>query len=81
LAESERFDSVGHIPIKMNRELIIRICLASLAVLIVMILWNMVKGASDGMKLVFVIVMGLIGGILAVKFFIPWLGDVMGESI
>jgi tetratricopeptide (TPR) repeat protein len=66
---------------KMNRELVIRLCLAVLAILIVMLLWNMVKEASDGMKLVFVIVMGIIGGILCVKFVIPWIGDAMGEAV
>lgn len=65
----------------IDRTFIIRACMGLLAVLIIMILWNQVKDGSDGMKLVFVIVVGLIGGILAVKFFIPWLGDVMGESI
>jgi len=65
----------------MNRELIIRLCLAVLAILIVMLLWNAVKGADDGMKLVFVIVMGVIGGILCVKFVIPWIGDAFGEAV
>lgn len=65
----------------MNRELIIRLCLAALGILIVMLLWNMVKGASDGMKLVFVIVVGVVGGILCVKFVIPWIGDAMGEAM
>jgi len=65
----------------MNRELIIRLCLAVLAILIVMLLWNAVKGADDGMKLVFVIVMGVIGGILMVKFVIPWIGDAFGEAV
>lgn len=65
----------------IDRTFIIRACMGLLAVLIIMILWNQVKDGSDGMKLVFVIVVGLVGGILAVKFFIPWLGDAMGESI
>lgn len=65
----------------IDRSFIIRACMGILAVLLVMILWNKVKDGSDGMKLGFVITMGLIGGILAVKFFIPWLGDLMGESI
>ncbi len=66
---------------KMNRELIIRLCLAVLAILLVMLLWNAIKDASDGMKLVFVILMGLTGGILVVKYVIPWFGDVMGEAV
>lgn len=65
----------------LNHTLIIRLCLVALGLLIVALLWNFVKEAGDGMKLVFVIVLGLIGGILAVKFFIPWLGDLMGEAV
>lgn len=65
----------------MNRELIIRLCFATLGILIVMLLWNLVKGAGDGMKLVFVIVVGVVGGILMVKFVIPWIGDAMGEAV
>ncbi len=66
---------------QMNRELIIRLCLVLLAVLLVMLLWNYVKDAGDGMKLVFVILMGVAGALLMVKFFIPWFGDLMGEAV
>jgi tetratricopeptide (TPR) repeat protein len=65
----------------MNRELVIRICLILLAVLIIFLLWESVKDGSDGVKLVFVILMGGLGGILMVKFFIPWFGDLMGEAV
>ena len=65
----------------MNRQLIIRICLILLAVLLIFLLWESVKDGSDGVKLVFVILMGGLGGILMVKFFIPWLGDLMGEAV
>ncbi len=65
----------------MNREIVIRICLILLAFLIVFLLWEGVKDGSDGVKLVFVILMGGLGGILMVKFFIPWLGDLMGEAV
>ena len=33
------------------------------------------------MKLVFVILMGLTGGLLAVRYLIPWLGDIAGEAV
>ncbi len=65
----------------LDRTLIIRVCLILLGVLLLMLLWNMAKNAGDGMKLVFVIVVGVIGGILVVKFVIPWIGDAMGESL
>ena len=65
----------------MNTTLIIRICVVTLVLLVIALLWNFVKGAGDGMQLVFMIVMGLVGGILAVKFVIPWLGDAMSEAV
>lgn len=65
----------------MNTALIIRICVVTLALVLIALLWNAVKNAGDGMKLVFVILMGLGGGLLAVKYFIPWIGDVMGEAV
>jgi tetratricopeptide (TPR) repeat protein len=65
----------------MNTTLIIRICVVTLVLLIIALIWNYVKDAGDGMKLVFVILLSLGGGLLAVKFFIPWLGDIMGEAV
>lgn len=65
----------------MNRQLTIRICLAALAILVLSLIWNAFKEASDGMKLVGVIVVGLTAGILMVKFVIPWFGDAMSESL
>ncbi|MDB6003406.1 MAG: hypothetical protein JWR15_393 [Prosthecobacter sp.] len=65
----------------MNTTLIIRICVVTLALLLVALLWHFMKDAGDGGKLVFVILMGLVGGLLAVKFVIPWLGDLMGEAV
>lgn len=65
----------------VNHSLVIRICIILLAIMVVALLWNAVKDSGDGMKLVFVITMGLIGGILTVKYVIPWFGDVLGESV
>ncbi len=65
----------------MNTALVIRICFITLALLVVALLWNFVKEAGDGVKLVLVIVLGLAGGLLAVKFVLPWLGDIMGEAV
>lgn len=65
----------------LNHSLVIRICIILLAVMVVAMLWNSVKDAGDGMKLVFVITMGLIGGILTVKYVIPWFGDLLGEAV
>jgi len=65
----------------MNTALVIRICVVALVLLVIALLWDFVKDAGDGMKLVFTIMLGLAGGLLAVKFVIPWLGDVMGEAV
>ncbi len=65
----------------MNTALVIRLCFITLALLVVALLWNFVKEAGDGVKLVLVIVLGLAGGLLAVKFVLPWLGDMMGEAV
>lgn len=65
----------------VDRQLIVRICFAVLGILIVSLVWNAVKEADDGVKLVTVIFIGLIGGILVVKFVIPWIGDAMGEAV
>ncbi len=65
----------------MNTTLIIRVGVVTLALLLTALLWNVMKDAGVGGKLVFVILMGLGGGLLAVKFVIPWLGDLMGEAV
>lgn len=65
----------------MNRQLVIRICLVLLAILIFSMIWNFVSEADDGMKLVAVIVIGLTGGLLMVKYVLPWIGDMMGEAV
>jgi len=65
----------------MNRQIVIRLCFVILAMLVVSLVWETIKDADDGMKLVFVIIIGVIGGILMVKFVIPWIGDAMGEAV
>ncbi len=65
----------------MSTALVIRICVITLVLLVIALIWSFVKDAGDGMKLVFAILLSLGGGLLAVKFFIPWLGDLMGEAV
>lgn len=65
----------------MNTTLVIRICVVTLVLLVLALLWNFAKEAGDGMKLVFVILVGLGSALLAVKFLLPWLGDLMGEAV
>ncbi|MBE7493545.1 MAG: hypothetical protein HS117_01215 [Verrucomicrobiaceae bacterium] len=65
----------------MNSNLVIRICLVLLVVIVVMLLWQQLMKASDGMKLVGFLIIGGGLGILAVKFLLPWIGDALGESV
>ncbi len=65
----------------MNTQLVVRIGVVALALLVITLLWNVVKDAGDGIKLVFVILLGTTGGILAVKYLIPMLGDAVSESV
>ena len=65
----------------MNTAIVIRICVITLVLLFIALIWSFVKEAGDGIKLVFVILLGLSGGLLAVKYFSPWLGDLMGEAV
>lgn len=43
--------------------------------------YQKVMAASDGMKLVYFIALGGVGGVLAVKYLLPWIGDAMGQSV
>ena len=65
----------------MNTTLIIRICVVTLALLVIALIGTFFKEAGDGTKLVMVIVLGLTGGLLAVKYVIPMLGDAMSEAV
>ncbi|MBL9131986.1 MAG: hypothetical protein JNG86_12345 [Verrucomicrobiaceae bacterium] len=65
----------------MNSNLLIRICVVLLVVIVGMLLWRQLMKLSDGMKLVGFIFLGGAGGILAVKYLLPWIGDLLGESV
>jgi tetratricopeptide (TPR) repeat protein len=65
----------------MNQQLVTRICTALLVVIVGLLLWKQLMRASDGMKLVGFILLGGVGGILAVKYLLPWIGDAFGESL
>ncbi len=65
----------------MNRQLVIRLCFALIGFLVLALIWNSFEKADDGMKLVGVFVISGVGGILMVKFVLPWIGDAMGEAV
>jgi tetratricopeptide (TPR) repeat protein len=63
----------------MNTGLIIRACLLGLVVLLLVTVWRLLSDANDGVKFLYFIVVGVGGGLWAVKVFIPWLGDTVGN--
>ena len=65
----------------MTRTLLLRLCIVALAVLVIMGVWELLKDSNDGMKFVFVVAVGVLGGIFVVKYVIPWVGDLIGESV
>jgi tetratricopeptide (TPR) repeat protein len=65
----------------MNQQLVIRICVALLVTIVGLLLWKQLMQSSDGTKLVGLILLGAGGGIVAVKFLLPWIGDAFGESM
>lgn len=62
----------------MNTSLVIRACLIGLVVLILWAVWQFIKDGNDGTKFIFFILVGVGGGLWAVKVFIPWLGEALG---
>ena len=62
----------------MNSGLLFRACLLGLVVVVLMLAWQQVKAANEIAKLIFFLAVGAGGGLWAVKYFIPWLGDALG---
>ncbi|MBK8093487.1 MAG: hypothetical protein IPK32_16275 [Verrucomicrobiaceae bacterium] len=65
----------------MNNQLLIRICIVVLVLIGGYLAYQKVMAASDGMKLVYFIALGGVGGVLAVKYLLPWIGDAMGQAV
>lgn len=66
--------------VSMNRTLVIRLCIIGIASLLVMAIWESLKESNDGVRFIFIVLVGVIGGICVVKYFIPWIGDAVGTS-
>lgn len=62
----------------MSTTLIIRLCAIALAILAAVMGWHMLDKEDTGGQFIYMIVVGVIGGLAAVKYVIPWIGDVMG---
>jgi tetratricopeptide (TPR) repeat protein len=65
----------------MNNQLVIRICVLLLICIAGYLIWQRIMKLSDGMKLVSMISIGGVGGLLAVKYLLPWIGDAFGEAM
>ncbi len=64
----------------MMRVLLLRLGLLLAVILLALFGWRQVRD-DVGMTFVYFIALGAIGGFLAVKYFIPWLGDAIGTAL
>lgn len=62
----------------MSTNLIIRLCAVALAILAAIMGWNMIDKENTGGLFIYMIVVGVVGGLVGVKYVIPWIGDAMG---
>jgi uncharacterized membrane protein YeaQ/YmgE (transglycosylase-associated protein family) len=62
----------------MTTTLIIRLCTVALIVVGAILGWQAIDEEDMGMRFIYMIVVGVIGGLAAVKYIIPWIGDAMG---
>jgi tetratricopeptide (TPR) repeat protein len=81
LAAKTPFDSLNAVFDHMNPQLITRLCVVLLVIILGLLVYRWIMQASDGMKLVGFILLGGIGGMLAVKYLLPWIGDAIGEGM
>lgn len=64
----------------MTRVLLLRLGLFLTVILLALFGWRQVRD-DVGMTFVYFVALGAIGGFLAVKYFIPWLGDAIGTAL
>lgn len=64
----------------MKRRWIIRLGLIGLAVLLARTCWQKVEG-DPGLMLIYFIFLGLIAGLLTVKFVLPWMIEALTTSL
>lgn len=62
----------------MATSLIIRICTVALIIMGAIIGWQAIDKDNPGTQLIYMIVVGVIGGLAGVKYLIPWIGDTLG---
>jgi uncharacterized membrane protein YeaQ/YmgE (transglycosylase-associated protein family) len=69
---------VETLPNDMTTTLIIRLCTVALIILGAVLGWQAIDKEDMGMRFIYMIVVGVIGGLAGVKYIIPWIGDAMG---
>lgn len=57
---------------------IIRLCVVALFIIAVVIGWHSINKDNPGVPFIYMIVVGVIAGLVGVKYLIPWIGDVVG---
>lgn len=62
----------------MVTSVIIRLCVVALIILAIVIGWQSIDKDNPGTQLIYMIVVGVIGGLAGVKYLIPWIGDTLG---
>lgn len=64
----------------MQRGTILRLGLFGVLALLAWTGWLRVRG-DDAMTFVYVVAVGVVAGLLVVKYFLPWLGDAVGTAL
>lgn len=62
----------------MNTTVIIRFCVVALIVVLAVLGWQAIDKENPGGQLIYMIVVGVAGGLAGVKYLIPWIGDALG---
>ena len=62
----------------MTTNILIRLCLVALIILGAVLGWQALDKDNPGTQFIYMITVGVIAGLAAVKYLIPWIGDAMG---
>jgi hypothetical protein len=65
----------------MSTDLIIRLCVLGLVILAAVLGWSWIDKEDMGSLFVYIIIVGVIGGLVGVKYIVPWIGDVIGTVV
>jgi tetratricopeptide (TPR) repeat protein len=65
----------------MSSDLVIRLCVLGLAILAAVLGWNSIDKDDMGSLFIYIILVGVIGGLAGVKYLIPWIADTIGTVV